>query len=78
MTAPAYDPARNSLESYNLAIQSMRVRHELLICAKEAAVILADIAKAANLSTRGAAFNRLMAAIKDFEEFEVKHYGGRA
>lgn len=40
---------------------------ELLIAAKEAAVMLAEHAKAAGVSPRGPGFDRLMAAIKAFE-----------
>jgi hypothetical protein len=40
---------------------------ELLFAAKEAAIMLAEVAKAANVSPVGAGFNRLMQAIKDFE-----------
>lgn len=40
---------------------------ELLIAAKEAAVMLAEYAKAAGVSPRGPGFDRLMAAIKAFE-----------
>lgn len=40
---------------------------ELLLAAKEAAVMLAELAKAANKSPRGPGFDRLMKAIKTFE-----------
>lgn len=40
---------------------------ELLLAAKEAAVMLAEMAKAANTSPRGPGFDRLMRAIKQFE-----------
>jgi hypothetical protein len=43
------------------------VGEELLLAAKEAAIMLAEVAKAANVSPVGAGFNRLMQAIKDFE-----------
>jgi hypothetical protein len=43
---------------------------ELLVAAKEAAVIIAEMAKATNVSPRGPGFDRLVAAIK---AFEVKH-----
>ena len=44
-----------------------REAKELLLAAKEAAVMLAEMAKAANTSPRGPGFDRLMAAIKKFE-----------
>lgn len=46
------------------------VDREMLIAAKEAAVMLAETAKAAGVSPRGPGFDRLMAAIK---AFEAKH-----
>lgn len=39
---------------------------ELLVSAKEAAVMLAEFAKAAGVSPRGPGFDRLMAAIKAY------------
>jgi hypothetical protein len=66
-----YDPADNSAKSYALAIETMRVKHEagkeLVLAAKEAAVMLAEICKAANQSPNGPGFNRLMKAIKAYE-----------
>lgn len=43
----------------------------LLLAAKEAAIMLAELAKAANQSPRGPGFNQLMAAIKRFEAAEI-------
>ena len=40
---------------------------ELLIAAKEAAIIISQTAKAAGVSPRGPGFDRLMAAIKASE-----------
>jgi hypothetical protein len=70
-----YDASDNSAKCYELAIKTLRVRHELLLAAKEAAVLIADMAKAAGVSPRGPGFDRLMAAIEAFEEFEAKNYG---
>jgi len=75
MIGPDYDPDANLSACYALAIEALRVRQELLMAAKEAAIIIADTAKAVGASPRGPGFNRLMAAIKQFEEFEAKQYG---
>jgi hypothetical protein len=62
-----YDPSDNARKCYDEAIYALRVRKELLLAAKEAAVMLAEFAKAANVDPRGPGFNRLMKAIKDYE-----------
>ena len=66
-----YDPDDNARKSYDVGIAAMRERveagEELVLAAKEAAVIIADTVKAAGVSPRGPGFDRLMAAIKRFE-----------
>lgn len=66
-----YDPADNARKCYDEAINTLRIRRELLLAAKEAAVMLAEFAKAANVDPRGPGFNRLMKAIKDYEVLDA-------
>lgn len=68
----SYDPADNTRRSYDAAIAAMRERHvagkELILAAKEAAVMLSEIAKAANAPiSKSPAIARLVDAIKAFE-----------
>jgi SOS-response transcriptional repressor LexA len=70
--APAYDAADNSQKSYDVAIAAMRERQaaskELILAAKEAAVMLGEIAKAAHAPLpKCVAIARLVEAIKAFE-----------